>query len=381
MELIVKIGADQQGLAQTLDRIKTQFQNMNTSAPASWSPQFAAMNQYGNIMQSADATRGFAAFKQSLSEISPGLGGLAEKLSHVAGPVGLLTAALGGLALAAHAALEKINQSAMLSRQSRITGASAGMLKNIEHAANLAGIEPDAAFMAINRLNAQVGAFNAGDDSAQKLFGELGINPSGQTVDALLTQVKGKFAGMDDPAKRARLSKGLFGRGGFEMTELFSKLHAENAGLNSDDIEQLAAVKKGVKGWWAGKMKTLDEAFTTVLAVATRAYGLGKNARTGEFSQTAGLEESVEKAAKDVAEKPYDFFRHPSLRVIDNRAKKTAGAEAEKTNAFDPDQLARAGLFAGSALLFNPAMNVEQQQLEVLRRIEANTDKNSIFAP
>ncbi len=46
MELIVKIGADQQGLQDTLSRIKQNFNNMNMSMPASW----AGATPRGGIM-------------------------------------------------------------------------------------------------------------------------------------------------------------------------------------------------------------------------------------------------------------------------------------------------------------------------------------------
>jgi len=40
---------------------------------------------------------------------------------------------------------------------------------------------------------------------------------------------------------------------------------------------------------------------------------------------------------------------------------------------FQPDTLAAAGLFAGSSLVANPTLDVNRQQLEVLRKIETNT--------
>lgn len=54
MELIYKIGADQQNLQQTVARMKEQFRTMNMSTPVSWAPNNAYRSQYGRIM-TADA--------------------------------------------------------------------------------------------------------------------------------------------------------------------------------------------------------------------------------------------------------------------------------------------------------------------------------------
>lgn len=387
MELIVKIGADQQGLADVVQRMKDTFKNMNTSMPGGWSPHMSHMNQYGNVMQSANAGGAFDKFKNGLSELSPTIGGLVSKLSSVAGPIGAITAALGGLGMIANSVANKISESAALSRQSRITGASAGMLKHVSRAADLAGIDKDSAFMAINRMNAQAGNFNNGDKEAQDLFGEIGIDPSGQSVDAVLAQVKKQFSGISDPAKRARLSKGLFGRSGFEMTELFSKLET-GAGANmfeSEDIEQIAAAKRNSKKLMVSIGKFFDDTITIFTSTGLKTLGLTKGARTGSFSQTIG-EEVAGEIKKEIAKKAPDavagggslqtLYRWSDGTMHSSREpKEKADIGDEKPLGFQADAMAQAGLFTGSSLLLNPNFSVQQQQLEALTAIRANTDK------
>lgn len=377
MEFIVKIGADQQGLNDTLQRITTQFKNMNTSMPTTWGAQQSAFNQYGNIMKTASDQSGFQKFQQQLAEINPGIGSLAGKIGELAGPIGLVTTAVGTFGLLAKATLNQLNEAYELSRQSRITGASAGMLDNVKLASAISGVEVG---NALNVLNAQAGAFNAGDKGAQDLFNEIGINPSGKSVDEVLRQMKGKFAGITDPAKRARLAKGLFGKSGYEMGELLDNLDVGNTMLDSADIETLASIKKGVKGWWERVKDNVSDAFREYLAVTARGFGLGKNARRGEFSQTIG--EEVELPAKPG--KPFKL-EQPELKTLylwsdgtrrDKPEPKDKTVREDKSfSAFQADQMAQAGLYSGSSLLFNPNLTIQQQQLDALQQISNNTAK------
>lgn len=380
MEFIVKIGADQQGLNDTLQRITTQFKTMNTNMPASWLPQQSAVNQYGNIFKSSSDLSGLQKFTQGLSEINPGLGALAEKLSGVAGPIGLLSVACGGLALAVKGTIDQINEAYQLSRQSRITGASAGMLDNVKLAESISGVDFSGG---LNFLNSKAGAFNAGDKDAVELFNEIGVNPSGQSVDAVLAQLKGKFAGINDPAKRARLSKGLFGKSGYETSEFLSNLDTGNTMFESQDIETLANVKKGVVNWWERFKDNVSDASREVLAGTFRGLGLGKGARRMNFSETIGEAEAA--AVKEG--KPFKLDQ-PDLKTLylwsdgtkrDRPEPKDKGeglsAIEDKTLMFQADQMAQAGLFTGSSLLMNPNFSVQQEQLAALQAIRANTEK------
>ena len=383
MELIVKIGADQQALSDTIQRMKENFKAMNSSGnmPGSWSS--VSSSPYGNILKSASADGGFEKFKSELSELSPVLGGIAGKVTHLLGPLAALAAGIGGLGAIASSVGNKISEAAALSRQSRITGASAGMLKTFGRAAELGGMDKESAFTALNRLNAQAGAFNQGDAEAQKLFGELGIDPSGQKVDDVLIQIKNQFKGITDPAKRARLSKGLFGRGGFEMSEVFGKMDMAQSGYVTEgrDIEDIAAMKKNSKKFFNSVNMMFDELTTRVTAVISRGAGLSKGSRKGELSQTIGEEVEVE-VKKAIEKQKIDavvgggkletLYRWRDGSMHSSREPKEK-VESDKMAGFQADAMQQAGLFTGSSLLFNPDMGIQQMQLDALNAIRDNT--------
>lgn len=374
MELIVKIGADQQGLASTIERMKAQFKNMNTSAPDSWSAMTSARNQYGNIFKS-NAEGGLAKFTEGLNSINPQLGSFASRLIEMGPAIGIATVAVGSLALGIKTAIGSINEAGMLARQSRISGASGSMLDKVSLAANVAGIDQGSAFAAINKLNAAVGAANSGEKESRKLFADLGIDPAGQSVDQLISNLKGKFAGMKDPAARERAARGLFGRGGSEMTELLGELDAGPDAFESRDIETLGAVKQSATRWWENLKDTASDAFREVLALSLRTVGLGKDPGLFGFSQTVG--EAFVKpdapAKPPAIEKDSDWWR--ALREFQKEGKASKSGAEDKPLSFQADAMAQAGLFSGSSLLFNPNFTVQQEQLEALRAIRANTDK------
>lgn len=71
----------------------------------------------------------------------------------------------------------------------------------------------------------------------------------------------------------------------------------------------------------------------------------------------------------------------PTIGAAAEEAKKQRDSKGSSPFAFSADQLAQAGLFTGSALLMNPNLTVAREQLDVLRKIEANTaNSKSPFA-
>ncbi len=380
MELQVKIGADQQKLQESIARMKEQFRNMNTSMGGSFAAAQSANSRYGNIMQSgAPAHGGFDKFQKELAELSPALGSAASGLAHLTAPLAAVAATLGLMGTAIHEIVGAMKQSAMDLRTGRITGMSGMMARRWREAAGAAGVDEGSASMMVSRLNTQVGAFNMGDKTAQGLFGELGINPSEMSVDDLLMAVKQKMGGITDPAKRARLSKGLMGRGAFESTELLSKL--EFAG--DADTGYGAAMADAAAGVKAMKKKKrvfeemFEEFFTRAAGAAMTVLGISK--RPGELkSGIAGAEEDThaekEEKAKSAARVVLETIK------LGNKAKKEGGDNGKSPFAFNADSMAQAGLFTGSALLFNPNLTVQRDQLEVLKRIDDNTKRTrSIF--
>lgn len=378
MELIVKIGADQQGLRDTVEKLKSQFKNMNTSAPSSWSGSMAAMDRYGSIMQSRNIDSTFKEFTAGLSKISPAAGALVEKFGSMAGPIGMVGTALAGLALIVKNTGSAIALAASDTRTARITGMSPIMARRMRQATSAAGVDEGAGTMMVNRLNAQVGAFNSGEESAKKLFDELGINPSEMSVDDLLKAVQVKFGEMKDPAKRARMSRGLFGRGGFEAGEVFSKMKAPNIIDEIIEGESLADAS-ALKKWWKKIGRAFEEgkeeAFLHIAAIVGRSRGmraLGVKPERRMESQVSG-EEFIEPP------KPKDPEKPVKVEIVKNKAEKLSDEQKleSKPMSFQADALAQAGLFAGSSLLFNPTFTIEMEQLQVLRKIEAHAARET----
>jgi hypothetical protein len=378
MELIVKIGADQQGLQQTIERLKSQFKNMNTSMPGSWGGQQQAQSRYGNIFNSTAGNSNFDKFKEDLNKLSPAVGGVVEKLSGLIGPIAGVSAVLGVMGAAVHGLVSSMQQANSDIRTGRVTGMSGLMSRRWRQAATAAGIDEGSAATMVSKLNTQVGAFNAGDSGAQKLFGELGINPSNMSVDDLLVSVKGKRGGMKDPAARARLSKGLFGKGAFESTELLAKL--ETPGLaDTEGIDMTKASAMAMK-WKKLKRGVSDAAEMIITKAAAAVYDLTGGEKLSTLSSgIAGAEDAVSieaKAAKPAGRSKLETvyrWRDGSVHNTREPKDKMTGGQSSNPGMFENDSLSRAGLFTGSSLLFNPNFTVFRDQLEVLRKIEAHT--------
>jgi hypothetical protein len=393
MELIVKIGADQAGLNKIVQDMSAKFKSMNTSIGGGMLPNAAAMQKYGSIMQKgADPSGGLHQFTSDLSKVSPALGHFVETLSSFAGPLTLLGGALGVAGIAVKTFTDKMSEASAVARESRITGLSDSMVKNIKHAGEASGIGGDEAMTAFKRMLGKAGEALAGKKESSELFKQLGIDPNGMTSDQLITSAKSSFENMKDPAKRAMLSKELFGKGGYDTTEMLSKLHTETSGSENIDIEQLAGARKGWKTWLANFNKNVDRELTEAAALLVYKRGRVADGAGESKVMTADPEEDLkaqkerEKEDKERAKKRAETYkdiqtfwdkRNEDL-AKDTEDRKKSQMEMERIKPFEADSMSKSGLFSGSSLLFNPMTNISQQQLEVLRQIAAKIG-NSTF--
>lgn len=312
MELIVKIGADQQGLQQTITRMKTQFETMNVSTPAGW-----ATPRPGTPATLSAGQRQFLAQQEA--------------------------AAGDSLSGAASAAIIKKGTS---------------LLKGI--------------------LFAELTSLAAGAlDMLGTKFWEKVYGADAATNARILAAHKKMTTAIRDLLQ----SRAEFGTLSEESRLNQATPENRRAILAQRDVENRAAVRKA--------QKEFEEARTDV-ETATGLNGkpldaLQRRALTLEMAAAEErLNEARTKQLKNQNElvKANDEVMKQEIAARDEKKKQAIEAnELPGRTGFESDQLARAGLFAGSALLFNPGMNVEVQQLEVLRRIEANTDKNSMFSP
>jgi len=433
MELIVKLGADQQGLKDTIERIHKEFKSSNVSIPASWAPSVSAAQNYGGIMRSAPAGGGgFAQFKSELTELSPILGGFASKIGSLAGPIGLVSAAIGAASYVFKTAADKLNEAKDIARESRISGLSGSMVKHLRYAGERSTIGAEEARDMVNKMNVSAGEFIAGNPEAMKLWAELGINPSGMTGDEVLMALKKRFTGIEDPATRARLSKAVFGKGAYGAQEVLTRLEGPNMWENQN-LADLANRSKAQNGPWNKFKHDLDVGVTEITALALgKSGGPSLDAQViGELENQDVLRKRAEATVQAEAEYRKKAYQRlspemklyqlqsaeiPAAQIAYNKQSggnaefwitknrlEELGSEArllqqeidlkkkektpkDKTDTWDKqilfqaDMLAQAGLFAGSSLLYNPAGNVQERQLAVLERIEGNQHLNP-FSP
>lgn len=115
--------------------------------------------------------------------------------------------------------------------------------------------------------------------------------------------------------------------------------------------------------------------------VKTRSGGeLGQNERQKLMTEAANAEIAFLNA-QDKRQDLADQTRKAQQAAIDKEARKpvreSSGDEKGKPMSFQADALAQAALFSGSSLLFNPTFTIEQEQLDVLRRIEAHAARET----
>ena len=100
----------------------------------------------------------------------------------------------------------------------------------------------------------------------------------------------------------------------------------------------------------------------------------GQELQSGVAGEEFG-DVKTEVAASETAEEKEKRYRAWAAGKTTIKKRKPMTEARNSPIGFQADQLAQAGLFAGSSLLMNPNMTVMRDQLEVLRKIESNTGK------
>lgn len=316
MELIVKIGADQQGLADTITRIKTQFNNMNTSAPESWAGARGGSGR-GAIMKLSRGQQEY--LDQQDDEAGGGLSkytGKAIVKKSTKYLKGLLFAEIANLAVEALDVLGK-------SFWEKVYGADEATIARIEEAHK--------------RMHATI----------------LGLRISREDLKSRIHEMIIQNA---SPEVRKDLLKK-------DKEEADAKFNAAQEKFNAarTDLQdaQSGKIRKGVEE----RKLTADERGEYIMAFADAETKM-LQARLKQFEAANRYSQALTAAVKS---------------EIDNKPKESQKEKAEgredKNLSFHADSLAQAGLFAGSSLLFNPNFTVQNQQLEVLQAIKSNTDR------
>jgi hypothetical protein len=254
MELGIDIKVDNAGLKQQLDRAKREFLSLNTSVGGGFGGSTAT--KYGSVMNrtaaaaAANAESAFSKFQSGLNEVSPALGGMLSGITSLAAPMVMLGSAVAAAGFAVKKFIDTTNENRIVARESRITGLSAGMVKDITAVGGEDSMTP------IKKMLRNASEALTGNQEMQNLFKMSGVNINeieGASADDLVKHFKVAFSKINDPAKRAQVSK-IFGKNGFDISEMFSKLN------KADEPESVARA-----GYISSKLKKLSTGFWRAL--------------------------------------------------------------------------------------------------------------------
>jgi len=144
---------------------------------------------------------------------------------------GALAGALGGTGVAIKMAIDNADKMGKLAQS---FGVPVEELSRLNHAADLSGVSVESLGKAMGRLSKSMMEVAGGaENDVSQTFAALGIsvkNVDGslKSSSQVMTEVAGKFAGMQDGAGKTALAMNLFGRAG---AELIPMLNAGKTGL------------------------------------------------------------------------------------------------------------------------------------------------------
>lgn len=188
-----------------------------------------------------------AAFDKGLKDAQGGLKGFAKQVSTIAAGVSLAGIAEKIANEFSYALKQGFVQADELGKKAQSFGVPVEELSRLKHAADLSGVSIDSlgkglGILSKNMMNVAGGAT---DDTAQA-FKTLGIavkdsDGNLRSSSAIMAEVAGKFAGMEDGAGKTALAMRLFGRSGAELIPL---LNSGKAGLHGmmEEAEKLGLV-------------------------------------------------------------------------------------------------------------------------------------------
>lgn len=119
-------------------------------------------------------------------------------------------------------------------KQSQRLGMSAQSYQELDYVLRIAGSSMDSMSAGMKTLTNQLDAAKNGSESAQAMFGALGLSMndlSSMSREDVFKNVIYGFQGMEDSAERAALANDLLGRSGQQLAPLFNMTAEETAGL------------------------------------------------------------------------------------------------------------------------------------------------------
>jgi lambda family phage tail tape measure protein len=199
------------------------------------------------IKQASAGLQSLKADAEQFSQVGGPLGNTINTIIGKLGPLGLVAGVTGGAFVAL--GNKAINMADALGDISDATGIAAGSLSNLKNSLILAGGKAEDFASLASRLNKNIGEAASGNDGLQKSFKTLGVfvtdaNGTLRNSGDVLRDVISKLAGIEDPAKRAKLAVEFFGKEAAKLD--FTKLNAANDFAKDQEIAQLAKYRDAI---------------------------------------------------------------------------------------------------------------------------------------
>lgn len=342
MELIVKIGADQAALQQTVGRMQQQFKNMNVSVPTGWDSA------------STGAAWQLAAMKQQDSQLEGILNnGAAKRLLGISMRGGMWATVIYGMKEMVDYASRNLSQDFW----ERAYGISDSII-----------------------AKAQV-VYSKLRHSVQLLIREREMDQTSQEKSVLSNaSVKGQSILLEQKLKEAKAAAAKA-----DEDLAYAKANQKEAVIPAQDHSAREFADRQVKAavyglaaplgligparallpWIRPKLVEQDNAAVMRAKLATETSeaerkSISANAKVRE------IEDAYKKTLEVLTKEATDAEREKAA----NQNRQTADSR------FEADALAKVGLFAGSSLLMNPDFSIQQEQLVVLRQIESNQHRS-----
>jgi hypothetical protein len=298
------------------------------------------------------------------------------------------------------------------------TGVSIEALQRFDRAAKENGTSLESMIGLWDKLNtARAAALKDKGGTAAKAFGALGVSEKqlqSGSAEEITKTIAVAFQNSTNVESLVAPLRAVGGRGATEMVALFragldqiyqdiSVMTAAQAHELDELDDKFATLGQTISIGVAPALVGLIDLFTGLQNIWTKLFagfvGMGDMVRNGKVGsikdigsgfasgwnvasedianeQAAQAKRIADKIKNNMNAKVLDFeaFDVEDKKPLKDKKEKEARA-ASASRLFEPGEMAKAGLFTGSSLLLNPTLIVERDQLDVLRKIEANTHR------
>jgi hypothetical protein len=279
-ELRVEIGGSNRGFQIATDQTKQLAKDLNRSlegyTPDTFKGAQMMRDAYGKRFDELKGSEGIGGL---IEKISGGFGEAGAAVLELAqGPVGILTAAIGGVYEGSKMAWEAMRESFKLARDAQTLGFSTTGLKQVDRATEEQGFDDGEGRNRLGRFVNKVGEAAEGNKASLNIFKDLGIDIDGKTTEEVLKSVAEAFEKITSPAERAHKAVELFGKGGQDMIQILHQMAEggtalERMGLGDEQTDAiLGGAWKKIHGFFSQVMNGAKEAGKSLLADVIQGY-------------------------------------------------------------------------------------------------------------